>query len=59
MDDQVAGAVLELESLEFALPYGLVRFRGARGYLDGEYLVIDDPPRLAPEAGSGQHISPQ
>ena len=42
VDHKAAGAVLEPESLEFALPCGLVRFGGARGYLDGEYLVIDE-----------------
>ena len=59
MDHEVAGAVLEPESLEFASSCGLVRCGGGRGYLDGEFLFIDDHPRGAPEAGSAQHTSPQ
>ena len=59
MDDEVAGAVIEPESLEFALPCGLVRCRDAREYLDEESLFINEPPRQAPEARCGQHTSPQ
>ena len=59
VDDEVAGAVLEPDSHEFTLPCGLVHCGDARGYLDGESLVVDEPSRRAPEAGSGEHTSPQ
>ena len=41
MDDKVAESVLEPENLEFALPCGLVHCCDARGYLNGESLVVD------------------
>ena len=55
LDHEVAAAVLQSESLEFAC---LTRLRGARGYLDGESLVVHEPPHGAPEAASAPHSNP-
>ncbi len=46
--DQLAGAVLEPGSLEFALPYELVHCCGAREDLGGEFFVIAEQWRRVP-----------
>ena len=59
MNDEVAGAFLELERVGFAFPCRILCCRGSRGYLDKDSLVVDEPLHGAPEAGSGQRTSPQ